>query len=83
MFERFDTTPRLAFMSAEKESGKSRALEVTSVQPSRHSLPATGSCVRVVGSSQRCALLHPTRRAQGKRLARLHEIGVSVLRSAN
>jgi hypothetical protein len=31
MFERFDTTPRLAFMSAEKESGKSRALEVTAL----------------------------------------------------
>ena len=31
MFDRFDTTPRLAFMSAEKESGKSRALEVTSL----------------------------------------------------
>ena len=27
----FDTTPRLAFMSAEKESGKTRALEVTAL----------------------------------------------------
>src|SRR5262249_53229705 len=31
MFDRFDTTPRLALMSAEKESGKSRALEVTAL----------------------------------------------------
>ena len=29
LIESFDTTPRLAFMSAEKESGKTRALEVT------------------------------------------------------
>ena len=29
--ECFDTTPRLAFMSAEKESGKTRALEVTAL----------------------------------------------------
>lgn len=29
LIECFDTTPRLAFMSAEKESGKTRALEVT------------------------------------------------------
>ena len=27
----FDTTPRLAFMSAEKTSGKTRALEVTAL----------------------------------------------------
>jgi hypothetical protein len=27
----WDTTPRLAFMSAEKESGKTRALEVTAL----------------------------------------------------
>ena len=31
MMERWDTTPRIAFMSAEKESGKTRALEVTSL----------------------------------------------------
>jgi hypothetical protein len=31
MITRFDTTPRLAFMSPEKESGKTRALEVTSL----------------------------------------------------
>ena len=31
MIECFDTTPRLAFMSAEKESGKTRALEVTAL----------------------------------------------------
>ena len=31
MPEHFDTTPRLAFMSAEKASGKTRALEVTSL----------------------------------------------------
>jgi hypothetical protein len=31
MIARFDTTPRLAFMSAEKASGKTRALEVTSL----------------------------------------------------
>ena len=29
LIECFDTTPRLAFMSAEKELGKTRALEVT------------------------------------------------------
>jgi hypothetical protein len=29
LIECFDTTPRLAFMSAEKESGKTRALEIT------------------------------------------------------
>src|SRR5262245_16178391 len=31
LMEAFDTTPRLAFMSAEKESGKTRALEVTAL----------------------------------------------------
>ena len=31
LIECFDTTPRLAFMSAEKESGKTRALEVTAL----------------------------------------------------
>jgi hypothetical protein len=31
MLERFDTTPRLAFMSPEKMSGKTRALEVTAL----------------------------------------------------
>jgi hypothetical protein len=31
LIEHFDTTPRLAFMSAEKESGKTRALEVTAL----------------------------------------------------
>jgi hypothetical protein len=31
MLDRFDTTPRLAFMSAEKESGKTRALEITAL----------------------------------------------------
>src|SRR5262245_38959067 len=31
MIARFDTTPRLAFMSAEKASGKTRALEVTAL----------------------------------------------------
>jgi hypothetical protein len=31
LLECFDTTPRLAFMSAEKESGKTRALEVTAL----------------------------------------------------
>src|SRR5262245_692892 len=29
MIKRFETTPRLAFMSAEKMSGKTRALEIT------------------------------------------------------
>ena len=31
LIECFDTTPRLAFMSAEKETGKTRALEVTAL----------------------------------------------------
>src|SRR5262245_45642795 len=31
LMECFDTTPRLAFMSAEKMSGKTRALEVTAL----------------------------------------------------
>jgi hypothetical protein len=31
LIEDFETTPRLAFMSAEKESGKTRALEVTAL----------------------------------------------------
>ena len=31
LLECFDTTPRLAFMSAEKESGKTRALEITAL----------------------------------------------------
>src|SRR5262245_62037688 len=31
MLDRFDTTPRLAFMSAEKASGKTRALEITAL----------------------------------------------------
>jgi hypothetical protein len=31
LIDSFDTTPRLAFMSAEKESGKTRALEVTAL----------------------------------------------------
>jgi len=31
LIECFDTTPRLAFMSAEKESGKTRALELTAL----------------------------------------------------
>jgi len=46
MIDRFDTTPRLAFMSAEKESGKTRALEVTALFVPDPILSISGSAGR-------------------------------------
>jgi hypothetical protein len=60
MFERFDTTPRLAFMSAEKESGKSRALEVTALFVPEPVLSISASpavIVRLI-SRGRCTILY-------------------------
>jgi hypothetical protein len=55
----FDTTPRLALMSAEKESGKTRALEITElfVPDPIFSFSATPAVImRLVASSRRTVL---------------------------
>ena len=60
MFERFDTTPRLVFMSAEKELGKSRALEVTSLFVPEPVLSISASpavIVRLISRGQ-CTILY-------------------------
>lgn len=59
IIDRFDTTPRLAFMSAEKESGKTRALEVTALFVPDPILSISASpavIVRLVSSSRRTIL---------------------------
>ena len=60
MFDRFDTTPRLAFMSAEKESGKSRALEVTAlfVPDPVLSISASPAVIVRLISRGRCTILY-------------------------
>jgi hypothetical protein len=55
LIEHFDTTPRLAFMSAEKESGKTRALEVTALLVPKPILSISASpavIVRLVSSGR-------------------------------
>src|SRR4029078_654905 len=59
IIDRFDTTPRLAFMSAEKESGKTRALERTGLFVPDTFLSISASpavIVRLVSSSRRTIL---------------------------
>jgi hypothetical protein len=52
LLEHWETTPRLAFMSAEKESGKTRALEVTALfvpSPRMSFSMSAASLVRIIG----------------------------------
>ena len=59
MIDRFDTTPRLAFMSAEKASGKTRALELTALLVSDPILSISASpavIVRLVAAAPRTIL---------------------------
>jgi hypothetical protein len=52
LLECFDVTPRLAFMSAEKASGKTRALEVTALfvpSPQLSFSASAASLVRIIG----------------------------------
>jgi hypothetical protein len=58
--ESFDTTPRLAFMSAEKESGKTRALEVTALFVPDPILSISASPAVIVRriAQGRCTLLY-------------------------
>jgi hypothetical protein len=49
LIEDFETTPRLAFMSAEKESGKTRALEVTALLVPYPILSISASPALIVG----------------------------------
>jgi hypothetical protein len=59
MIDRFDTTPRLAFMSPEKESGKTRALEVTALFVPAPILSISASpavIVRLVSSGRKTIL---------------------------
>jgi hypothetical protein len=60
MLDRFDTTPRLAFMSAEKESGKTRALEITALfvpEPVMSISASPAVIVRLI-SRGRCTILY-------------------------
>jgi hypothetical protein len=59
LIEDFETTPRLAFMSAEKESGKTRALEVTALLVPDPILSISASpavIVRLVSAERRTIL---------------------------
>src|SRR5262245_24497063 len=59
MLERFDTTPRLAFMSPEKMSGKTRALEITELFVPNPILSISASpavIVRLVAAAPRTIL---------------------------
>src|SRR5262245_5776097 len=59
MLERFDTTPRLAFMSPEKMSGKTRALEITELFVPNPILSVSASpavIVRLVAAAPRTIL---------------------------
>jgi hypothetical protein len=60
MIDSFDTTPRLAFMSAEKASGKTRALEVTAefVPDPIMSISASPACIVRLVSAGRPTILY-------------------------
>ena len=60
LIECFDTTPRLAFMSAEKESGKTRALEVTALfvpNPRLSFSMSTAALVRIISKGHEEGLI--------------------------
>ena len=59
LFEEFDTTPRLAFMSAEPMSGKTRALEITNLlahEPILSFSMSAAVAVRLVAARRRAVL---------------------------
>jgi hypothetical protein len=60
LIECFDTSPRLAFMSAEKESGKTRALEVTALLVPEPIMSISASPAVIVRkiAQDRCTILY-------------------------